>query len=94
VKREGIRSPHWHIDYLLVHPAFDLISVACAPSLDRDDECRISGLLTMTPIPDFGCSDCSCRSHLGYFETNPEKTITSAFSRAGLDVTITTLNIS
>jgi Uri superfamily endonuclease len=94
VKREGIRSPRWHIDYLLVHPAFRLISVACAPTVDHDDECRISGRLTMIPIPDFGCSDCSCRSHLGYFETNPEKAIASAFSCTGLHVTITTLNIS
>jgi Uri superfamily endonuclease len=94
VKREGIRSPRWHIDYLLVHPAFDLVAVASAPTLDHGDECRIAGLLTAIPIPHFGCSDCSCRSHLGYFGTNPEKTIKTAFSRAGLHVTITTLNIS
>ena len=94
VKREGIPSPRWHIDYLLMHPAFDLISVACAPTKDGLDECRISGLLTARPVPGFGCSDCSCRSHLGYFLTNPEKTIKSAFSQAGLAVTITTLNIS
>ena len=94
VKRAGIRSPRWHIDYLLVHPAFDLISVACAPTADHKDECRISGLLTLTPIPGFGCSDCSCRSHLGYFGTNPKNAIQSAFSRVGLHATITTLNIS
>ena len=94
VKREGVRSPQWHIDYLLMHPAFDLISVACAPTQDPADECRISGLLTGAPIPAFGCSDCSCRSHLGYFRTNPEKAIKSAFSHVGLNVTITTLNIS
>lgn len=94
VKREGVRSPRWHIDYLLMHPAFYLISVACAPTQDHTDECRISALLTGAPIPAFGCSDCSCRSHLGYFRTNPEKAIKSAFSHAGLNVTITTLNIS
>jgi Uri superfamily endonuclease len=94
VKREGIRSPRWHIDYLLIHPSFDLVSVACAQTTNHDDECRISELLTVTPIPDFGCSDCSCRSHLGYFRINPEKAIKSAFSHAGLNVTITTLKIS
>jgi Uri superfamily endonuclease len=94
VQREGIRSPHWHIDYLLVHPAFCLISVACAPTADHEDECRIAGHLTMTPVPGFGCSDCSCRSHLGHFGTHPKKAIKSTFSHAGLDVTITTLNIS
>jgi Uri superfamily endonuclease len=94
VKRDGIRSPRWHIDYLLVHPAFELVSVACAATNDHEDECRISRILTINPVPDFGCSDCSCISHLGYFKTNPEKEIKSAFSRAALHVTITTLNIS
>ncbi|MDD1710030.1 MAG: GIY-YIG nuclease family protein [Methanoregulaceae archaeon] len=93
VKREGIRSPHWHVDYLLVHPGFELISVACAQTSEQSDECRISGLLTHDPVPGFGCSDCRCRSHLAYFEVNPEKEIILAFSQAGLDVTITTLNI-
>ncbi len=94
VKREGIRSPRWHIDYLLMNPGFELISVACAPTQDHENECRIAGLLTVKPITDFGCSDCSCRSHLGYFKTNPEKAIKSAFFRTGISVTITTLNIS
>lgn len=94
VKREGIRSPRWHIDYLLVHPGFELVSVACAPTQDHENECRIAGLLTIAPINDFGSSDCSCRSHLGYFRTNPENEITSAFSHIDLTVSITKLNIS
>lgn len=94
VKQEGVRSPRWHIDYLLMNPAFKLVSAACGPTMDHADECRISGLLTGIPVPGFGCSDCSCRSHLGYFKTNPEKTIKSAFFRTGISVTITTLNIS
>lgn len=94
VKREGIESPHWHIDYLLAHPAFHLVSVACAFTADPAAECLLSGLLTMTPVPGFGCSDCTCRSHLGYFGTHPKNAIASAFTRACLAVTITTLNIS
>ncbi|HPH34720.1 MAG TPA: GIY-YIG nuclease family protein [Methanoregulaceae archaeon] len=94
VKREGIRSPHWHIDHLLVHPEFRLSAVACALTTVKTDECRIAGLLARDPVPGFGCSDCHCRSHLAYFKSNPEKRIRSAFSKTGLDVTITTLNIS
>jgi Uri superfamily endonuclease len=77
-----------------MHPGFDLISVACAHTQDHDNECRIAGLLTIAPINDFGCSDCACRSHLGYFRTNPENEIKSAFSHIGLTLSITKLNIS
>ena len=94
VKREGIRSPHWHVDYLLVQPGFRLSAVACAPTTAQSDECRISRLLARDPVPGFGCNDCRCRSHLAYFKWNPEKEIKSAFLHAGLDVTITRLNIS
>ncbi len=55
----------WHIDYLLDHA--QVLGVAKVPSCQRL-ECRIADLLAkkLQPIPHFGCSDCSCRSHLFY----------------------------
>ena len=55
----------WHIDYLLDHA--QVVAVVKVPSCRRL-ECEIADLLAkkLQPIPRFGCSDCSCRSHLFY----------------------------
>ena len=94
VTREGMHRPRWHIDYLLVHPYFRLRSVVCAPANNRETECRLAGIVTTQPVSGFGCSDCACRSHLGYFESNPENDVVSAFYSLGLTATIKTINIS
>jgi len=53
----------WHIDYLLDHA--QVLAVAKVPSSLRL-ECQIAALLAkkLRPIPHFGCSDCSCPSHI------------------------------
>ncbi|MBW1983062.1 MAG: GIY-YIG nuclease family protein [Deltaproteobacteria bacterium] len=55
----------WHIDYLLDHA--QVLAVVSVPTCQRL-ECQIAGLLAekLLPIPHFGCSDCSCQSHLFY----------------------------
>ena len=58
----------WHIDYLLPHA-----EVICAVTVPTDDdlECAVAGKLagTLAVIAGFGCSDCSCSSHL-FFSDN------------------------
>jgi Uri superfamily endonuclease len=56
---------HWHIDYLLASPAVELIEVICAETEERK-ECEIAVTLNQwfESIQKFGCSDCSCTSHL------------------------------
>jgi Uri superfamily endonuclease len=59
------KKTHWHIDYLL--PFTEVIGIfyiECA----RREECRVSRVFerNFTVIPGFGCSDCSCESHLFY----------------------------
>jgi len=53
----------WHIDYLLPHT-----KVICAVFSPTDEalECVIARILSEYPgaIRGFGCSDCSCKSHL------------------------------
>jgi len=56
---------HWHIDYLLSLAVVRL--VVCAEN-DKPSECLIAHTLSqdLLQIIGFGCSDCTCRSHLFY----------------------------
>ncbi|MCX6662111.1 MAG: GIY-YIG nuclease family protein [Euryarchaeota archaeon] len=59
------KKMHWHIDYLL--PFTEVVDVFYKESTRRQ-ECRIAGVFerNFTGVPGFGCSDCSCESHLFY----------------------------
>ena len=59
---------HWHVDYLLGHPATTIESVA--RSVGVDAECEIARRLSDQRIAGFGASDCDCSSHLTY---SPER---------------------
>ncbi|WP_267640813.1 GIY-YIG nuclease family protein [Haloarchaeobius amylolyticus] len=52
---------HWHVDYLLGHPAVSLRGDV--RSVDADVECAVARRLDAV-VPGFGCSDCDCESHL------------------------------
>lgn len=62
---------HWHIDYLLQQSS----SVKAFPVRTAEDlECRLAGDISKiadSGVDGFGCSDCSCNSHLFYFPGNP-----------------------
>ena len=70
---------HWHIDYLLTSPSFELVSVIYAATPLRL-ECLLAGGIGGESIPGFGCSDCSCKSHLFYCSSWPETEVMEAFS--------------
>ncbi|QCS41311.1 DUF123 domain-containing protein [Natrinema versiforme] len=53
---------HWHIDYLLGHPAASLETAITFPDADREYELAAS--LPGDPVPAFGTSDCDCGAHL------------------------------
>jgi endonuclease-3 len=57
---------HWHVDYLLGHPAVRVDAVARTPGADR--ECAVSEALAAAEgterVLDFGASDCDCAGHL------------------------------
>jgi len=59
----GETDAFWHVDYLLGHPEVSLDAVVAA---EVDAECAVSATLPEGPIPGFGSSDCSCRSHLAH----------------------------
>jgi Uri superfamily endonuclease len=61
-------KPHWHIDYLLVHPRTVWMD---ATMLGNGIECTVSKDIASakgvtTPVPGFGSSDCrsGCKAHL------------------------------
>lgn len=60
---------YWHVDYLLQHAK--VVNVFYKENKARE-ECNIAKTLEqqLIPITGFGCSDCSCKSHLfqGSFE--------------------------
>jgi len=81
------RMPRWHIDYILAHPAFSLVSALCA-STERNMECPLAGLMPGLPVTGFGCSDCRCQSHLFYFDYSPERDVSAVFENLELGVSI------
>lgn len=61
---------HWHIDYLLNGEHFLITKLYIVPSLTRL-ECVIARDIKEVSdsfIKNFGSTDCSCKSHLFYFE--------------------------
>jgi Uri superfamily endonuclease len=54
-------------------------------------ECRLAHELNECGIPKFGCSDCSCTSHLLYRQGDPKQEILSAFRELQLDPVIKTI---
>jgi len=55
---------HWHVDYLLGHPAAGIEHVV--RTVDADIECAVARALAaeFDCVPAFGASDCGCVSHL------------------------------
>jgi len=82
------RPPRWHIDYLLLDPHFAPAAVITATTA-RDYECELARTVRGSSVPGFGCSDCTCPSHLFYRSGDPVPEILAAFRSLGLDARIT-----
>jgi len=80
---ERNRQPKWHVDYLTLNRHFLLSYAVYAMTTDRL-ECPLSESIGGESVPGFGCSDCSCLSHLLYRNYNPKKEIIAAFRALGL----------
>ena len=63
------KKMHWHIDYLLKRPDCHIRDILFNISEERI-ECDLAESISKDgeEIPGFGCSDCSCSSHLIYFK--------------------------
>jgi Uri superfamily endonuclease len=72
------RKPRWHVDYLHLSPAFRLVSAVCA-STSSKLECTLSSRIGGDSVFGFGCTDCTCNSHLFYRKKSPIDEITEVF---------------
>jgi len=69
------RRPHWHIDYLRAHTSVEEIWYRLdGQRLEHVWAERISLAETASvPLFGFGSTDCSCESHLFFFERGPSR---------------------
>ncbi len=86
------KKPKWHVDYLLSSPLFSLVYAVSGVTNERL-ECGLADELGDGGVTGFGCSDCTCTSHLFYRQCDPEEEILSAFRLLKLEpVTKTIMN--
>ncbi len=69
--RRQEKKMHWHIDYFLRYASItDIVKIESQDKL----ECSIARLISLLPfsrpISHFGCSDCSCQTHLFYLSSS------------------------
>ena len=78
--RSKSKNKFWHIDYLLDGRSARIVKVFYKKS-GKSEECKIAHELAKTqiPTPDFGCSDCGCKSHL--FKIKDENTLNSEIKK-------------
>ena len=59
------KSLFWHIDYLLASNCAKVENVLFK-NAEKVEECQVASLISKhgKQVEGFGCSDCSCRSHL------------------------------
>jgi Uri superfamily endonuclease len=82
-KEEG-RKAKWHVDYINLDDHFELICTVHAVTYDHV-ECLLAGNLQSDAVHGFGCSDCTCKSHLFYRCCNPIDELVKVFRRHGLE---------
>jgi Uri superfamily endonuclease len=71
---------HWHVDYLLGHACVTQVFIK---ENDLREECKLVESFhdIFEEIPGFGCSDCSCSSHLFF---GPETTFEHTANSLGM----------
>ncbi|MHC1601698.1 MAG: GIY-YIG nuclease family protein [Methermicoccaceae archaeon] len=79
------KTRKWHIDYLLPATTVEGCVLSFLPS---SCECAVARALSggMASVKGFGCSDCSCASHLHYCEYCPVQHVLSAHRQAAREM--------
>ncbi len=70
INKEKTGKLRWHIDYLLADKDTKIIDWIKVPSKEKI-ECKFANKIKEISdgyIPNFGSSDCKCKSHLFYFK--------------------------
>lgn len=87
LSRKRDKNPKWHVDYLHLNPAFRLVLAIYAFTSERL-ECALASRIGGNSVYGFGCTDCTCSSHLYYRIKNPLSEITEAFEALGLSALV------
>ncbi len=76
------KCKHWHIDHLLDEAEIEEV---LAYEKGADEECNSAEKLgkEFQKIDDFGCSDCSCETHLFYSKCETNKVVDSIRKKIG-----------
>ncbi len=90
LSRNRDRNPRWHVDYLHLNPAFRLVSTVYAFTSARL-ECALANRIGGDSVSGFGCTDCTCSSHLFYRTKNPLLEINEAFEALRLSALVLAL---
>ena len=77
------KKPRWHIDYLLLSDVFSLRYAVFAETSEKL-ECEAAKGVGGDSVAGFGCSDCSCRSHLFFRHSDPFNELCSVLRSLGL----------
>jgi len=79
---------HWHIDYFLTNKNVAIEEIIFNIG-EKKIECKIAKLISNSgeEILNFGCSDCTCNSHLIYFKSfkNCLKTVKDAYKNLNIE---------
>jgi Uri superfamily endonuclease len=64
---------HWHIDYLRQHTVLQEIWISQEKIKREHDWASLleDHFDSSLPVPGFGCSDCTCTTHLFHFDAQP-----------------------
>lgn len=75
----------WHIDYLL--PKSRIVHAILVPTEDVI-ECKVARNIMQVSgisiVPGFGCTDCTCETHLIYAKDELKNLITDMFEKIGI----------
>ena len=84
------RQPKWHVDNLLVSPHFTL-SYTVTATTEEPLECGLARLLGGPGISGFGCSDCTCGTHLFFRHRDPRRELVRTFRNLFLTPSTTSI---
>ncbi len=86
--RDRDRSPHWHVDRLLLDPRFRIAAAVTAGTGERL-ECALARAVGGDAVVGFGATDCRCGSHLLFRPRDPVDEVAAAFRAIDLAPIVT-----
>lgn len=84
LSKEGGKKARWHVDHINLDEHFELVCTVYAVTFEQL-ECILAGALQSRGVQGFGCSDCTCKSHLFYRRRDPTDEVVTNFRKYSLE---------